>query len=348
MGTVTIATMLDDGGGFYEIVKRTLGEKANPKLKKWFKEEKNAQDWVSGNTYIRDYAGYENHLYGYLVTKDGKRRYISVLYGPKKFRYDLPMYKITWHQSQWRSQREVVETFVRHFGLDKSYEIFFKWKIVRLDIWIDLGLSYDLVKRSIHKKGCSSVEKPRSCFRTLYLGSSSSLSRLIAYEKILKKIDLGIKKKKNKHVRLELRFLRNNVPIETYADYYKMTGLTLWHKIENYFMDKETWLKIDDVVDIRMKRKFKIFRKRLSREDFTYAKRSMNRRGNFSRGIEKYLKSYAVSHDFSLVWQGKVARRIVGRFDIRSFFHSEGFASERTSTSHWTGFFYDHSPSYLH
>jgi hypothetical protein len=350
MGTVTCASKLDDGGVFYEVVKKTLGDKANPKLKKWFKYEQNAKNWIAGYRYIRDYTGYENHLYGYITTKEGKKRYISILYGPKKFRYELAAYKITWHQSQWKNQREVVETFVHHFGLDKAYEIFFKWKIVRLDLWIDLGYLYDRVKRSIHKTGCSSIEKPRSYLRTLYLGSSTSPSRLIAYEKVLRRIDLGkkIENKKRKGVRLEVRLLNDAIPIETYAGYSKMIDIELWMKIENYFMDREIWVQLESIVDSRMKHNLKIFRKRLNRDDFTYAKLSMNGNGNFSRGIGKYLKKYATSYNFSQIWQEKVSTVVVGDFEVRAFFRRKGYVSDRASTSHSIGFFYDHTPSYLH
>ena len=340
MGTIVLSSFKDDDGILFKLL---LDEVLLQPLDLVEKAHCRASNWLGGKRYSAERAGYVNHLSGYILTNEGKSRYISLFYGPMKLRYNLPVYKLVWHQSQWSSQKEVVETFSRYLGLEKSYEIFFSWKIERLDLWIDTGFSFDVLKRSIFKSKISSREIIKSNLKTYYWGSPASKARLMAYEKLVDPscIDVGPAAPVRNGTRIELRLMSDKVPILNYSEYKRLSGLNLFESVRNYFLSKSAWQKVsDDMTGLRLI-KLQKFHKLVIKEGFSCAMKEMNKDHNFERTLGKHISKHAKVHNFSEIWKNKVSACIIRNFEIDTYFE-KGSKNSEDCEFHKMRFYYDH------
>ena len=351
MGTIGLKSPSDDDGVLFMKLMAKLRDRPMSLTSKE-KAERRSSNWLGGKSYTADQAGYLNHLHGYILTPEGEERYVSIFYGPKRFRYELPIYRLVWHQSQWKNQKEVVETFSHHLGMSKSYEIFYQWGVDRLDLPIDTGFSFDLLKRSIFKSKISSREIITSNLKTYYWGSPSSKSRLMAYEKSIEAslIDVGTTPFMKSGTRIELRLMRDRVPIKSYSEYSKMAELNLFDGVKNFFMNKEAWAELNESMTGLRLIKMLQFQKMVQKEGFSIAMKEMNKDHNFNRTIGKYISNHATTYDFSEIWKQKVLNRIIAGFDINAYFDVQTSSDENLDDPRppKIRFFYDSGPSMLH
>jgi len=186
----------------------TIGNKCNDfdsnpadDLKKYFEKGNSYIDKRSmievkqskSNFYLSK-TGYSKHVYGYVGDKKDKFIFIaSEPVGPGYMKmYD---FKITFHQSQWRDQREIAETFVQIFGWKNAKTILLEGEILRFDAWIDIEISYDILKKFVYRPKVSITEKVKKKMRTLYLGSKKP-KVVVMYEKNAKDIrTIDVKRK---------------------------------------------------------------------------------------------------------------------------------------------------------
>lgn len=284
------------------------------------RKERGKQKLDERNNYLMK-TGYQHYLHGYL---DGK--YVMVVSNPMPYFVNLPEYKITWHQSQWSSQKEVVDVFVRVFGLNDACAILCKGRIFRLDLWLDLEMPYRLLLKSIYRPRTKNTEQVRSDRRTIYFGASKDKVALI-YEKDFdsrESLDLKYPNQINKHcTRIEIRYFNKNVPIDTFADYSELSNLNLFDMLKTYlFRDKDlrsiaggnsrSLLNVDKFLRLR------------DTDGLSYAIKMMNVNRNFYRTIEPLLKKVSRDLELSDRWRGKIESRIVGGFNIRSYFIEQG------------------------
>lgn len=159
-------------------LRKVLGDKCNPKLSRADKDELK----IRKGGFQLSKTGYNQATYGYY-----KDKFIFIFSEPCPFFYALGDYRIIWHQSQWKNQEEVVLAFVDIFGFEDASSIFFKGKLIRLDVWLDTELTYEEAKASIYRPKVSVKEEYRSGSRTTYLGAKGN-KRAVIYEKPKEKV----------------------------------------------------------------------------------------------------------------------------------------------------------------
>lgn len=298
MGTITIAIGWGDLKSDPSFDFENYLNEVNPKLNKTDREN-NKLD--KGNNYLIK-NGYDNHIHGFV--KDYK--FIMVSSKPRPFFYPIPDFKITWHQSQWINQREVVETFVEIFGVENAYVILCKAKIIRSDFWLDSELSYEQTKQSTYRSGVSVSDQRRGDRRSFYLGTKG-LKQSVFYEKPTKdrsKLDIKFSDEKPIEMitRYEVRYFGKKVPIRTYSDYIETSEMDLFAHIKTCLFSKKKLqsiskkkkidpVKIRDFIDV------------VEKEDLHHARRRFNKNRNFYRTIEPILKE--VGKDLKLSNDGK-------------------------------------------
>lgn len=320
MGTITSGvywTQLDSDIS-YELEK-SLNE-VNPKLNLLEREENK----FNKSNYYLSKNGYLKHVHGYI---EGK--FIIISSQPKPFFNNLPDFKVTWHQSQWTSQREVAESFVRIFGVRNAYAILCLSRLYRSDYWLDCELPYERMKKSTFRPGVTVSDQRKSERKSYYLGSKGP-KQLVLYEKPKDKVKvLDIKLKKNANspnvTRIEARYFGQQVPIKTYADYINTANIDVFKVLKTSVFSKEKFLEAASKTRVDSN-KIADFIDTVEKEGLHHARCKFNKNRNFYRTIEPILNE--VSKDLNLYrrWKKKVTKEIVGDFSIRDYFKNLGVA----------------------
>ncbi len=300
-------------GDIESMLKDKLSE-TNPRLtsKQRVENKYNKKNKFLGRT------GYNRNTYGFI---NGKFIFLSA--DPKPFFNEIPDYKITWHQSQWKNQKEVVETFIDLFGPHNAYHIFFNGRTHRIDAFVDIEFDYDTAKKAIYRSGVSVVENHKSDLKTCYLGAKGP-KQAVFYEKEIKRKNLDLKFKKSKeyshNVRVESRFFNSGVPIKNYSEYSKLSEVNMFDHIKTHYFKPD---KLKSASSSRKIDKVREFCDLVEKEGIHHARRKLNKNRNFYRTIEPLLKEVGIDLNLSKKWKKKVRDRIVGEFCIKDYFRKE-------------------------
>jgi hypothetical protein len=320
MGTVTIAVGWQDlqSDPIYEF-ERYFKSGLNSKMSK-FDREDNKLD-KSNNYLIK--TGYNKHVYGFI----DKKKFLMVSSRPRPFINPLPDFKITWHQSQWKDQEDVAITFVKIFGFENAKAILCNGKVVRIDFWLDTELSYEQARMFTYRSGSSISDQIKSTRRTFYIGAKGN-KRALFYEKSQSSIsdtDVRVKGKNSKelkYVRYEVRYFNSEVPIRTYAEYFKTVDKDVFRIINVLVFNDEKFKQVARVTKINEKKVID-FLNLVTREGLFYARKKLNENRNFYRTFGMLLNEVGSKVMLDAYWKRKVQNKIIGNFDIIKFFEGE-------------------------
>lgn len=326
MGTLTVAIGWNELTSDPSFSLQNYLNESNPKLDRKQRED-NKLD--KGNNYLIK-NGYTNHVHGFVK----ENKFIMVSSKPKQFFYTMPDFKITWHQSQWKDQKEVAEEFVKIFGKHDAYAILCKGKVIRSDFWLDSELSYEQTKQATYRTGVSVSDQRRGERRSFYLGTKGH-KQSVFYEKPCKdrrKLDIKFKNSNEtieKITRFEARYFGKKVPIATYADYIDTAGKNLFDHIKTCLFNKEKVLELAQKKRIDQDKIIQ-FLDVVVKEDLHHARKRFNKNRNFYRTTEPILKDSGVDLKLSKRWQHKVKNKIVGEFNIHEYFTNLEVSNENT------------------
>lgn len=324
MGTLTVAIGWDELTSDPSYSFQNYLNESNPKLDRNQREDNKLDK--ANNYLIKN--GYTNHTHGFVE----ENKFIMVSSKPKQFFQTMPDFKITWHQSQWKDQQEVVEKFVEIFGKHDAYAILCKGKVIRSDFWLDSELSYEQTKQATYRSGVSVSDQRRGERRSFYLGNKGH-KQSVFYEKPCKdrsKLDIKLKnsnKAIEKITRFEVRYFGKKVPMATYADYIDTSGMNLFDHIKTSVFKKEKVLELAQEKRIDQDKIIQ-FLDVVEKEDLHHARKRFNKNRNFYRTIEPILKESGVDLKLSKRWQKKVMNKIVGEFNIHEYFADLGVSYE--------------------
>lgn len=325
MGTLTVAIGWDELTSDPSYSLKNYLNESNPKLSR---NQRVDNKLDKGNNYLIK-NGYNCHVHGFVK----ENKFIMVSSKPKQFFHTMPDFKITWHQSQWKDQKEVVEEFVKIFGRHDAFAIICKGKVIRSDYWIDSELSYEITKQATYRPGVSVSDQRRGERRSFYLGTKG-LKQSVFYEKPCKdrnKLDIKFKKSKKaieKVTRFEVRYFGKKVPIATYANYIDTAEINLFEHIKTCLFKREKVLELAKKKKIDSDKVVQ-FLDLVEKEDLHHARKRFNKNRNFYRTIEPILKQAGVDLNLSKRWQNKVTHKIVADFDIHQYFQELGVSNEK-------------------
>ena len=313
MGTITSGLFLYQTSGNPRIsLKNYLGKMGNPKLSKNQKENYK----LDKSNYHVGKSGYKFQSYGLV---NGK--FIFVCEEPRYFNPKMPYYKITWHQSQWKDQKEVADTFIELFGLQLTKSILTIGKLSQVDVWLDTECQLETLRNSFFRKGIVRKDNMDTKRRSVYYGSRKPLSAIV-YEKKRsgnEKIDIKTKSKNKSdyYTRIKARMFGKAVPIKTYADYAKLGEMSLFDFLSVYYLPCK---KLSDLIkETTTDTKTRNFLESIQRNSLQFARQRFNQNRDFYRKLEPFLKKNTKNLYLSKRWRKKVKSSIVKDFDLRKY-----------------------------
>lgn len=310
MGTITIGLYREQVDIDLDICLHDYLENINPKL---CRSERDEQKLNKANYYLQK-NGYYKHTYGYIDSK-----FLFLSSRPKTFFCRLFDYQLTWHQSQWANQKEVVERMCDIFGKRIAKIICFEGVITRSDFWLDMDLSFNRLRNSLYRPGVTVLERYKSDKRSLYYGARSNKYGVIYEKRRMKKHLDFLAKRRNKtdlSTRIEVRFLKKEVPIANYCDYLKTANLDVFGMFKTCFFSPRK-LKTQKNVN---QEKVASFIDSVDKEGLHFARRDHNKNRDFYRSIEPALKKISKDLNLSGRWRKKVEKTIVNDFCIYKYF----------------------------
>lgn len=323
MGTITLSIGWEDLISDPSFDFENYLKEVNPKLKK---TDRINNKLDKGNNHIIK-NGYEKNTHGFVNVF----KFIMVSSQPRQFFYPMPAFKITWHQSQWNDQKEVVETFSEIFGIHNAYAILCKGKVLRSDFWLDSELSYEMTKQSSYRPGVSVSDQRKGDRRSYYMGLKGKKVAVFYEKPTNDRSRLDIKFKGNRSIqmmtRYEVRYFGKKVPIRTYSNYIDTSKMELFDHIKTCLFSNEKFLKIANTKKIDIQKIYN-FLDVVEKEGLHHARIRFNKSRSFYRTIGPILKEAGKDLKLSKRWQQKVKSKIVGDFDINEYF-AKGIENER-------------------
>ncbi len=318
MGTLTVGIWSEklDSDISYDLEQYL--EEINPKLSL---EEREVNKFNKSNFYL-DKSGYLKHTYGYI-----DRKFIMVLSNPKPFMSRMFDYKVTWHQSQWKNQEEVVKEFTKIFGIKNAECILCQSQILRFDAWLDCEVEYDLFKRSTYRSGVSCLDQRKSIRLSCYYGTKKPKQAVIyqrAYSPALKMdISKNGRYEAEYYTRAEVRYFNKMVPIRSYSDYHQTSDLKLFAILKTILIYKNRFIAAAEKSKLNTIKVAK-FLELADREGLHHARAVLNQNRNFYRTLEPLLYENGLVLDLSRMWKRKVKEEIIANFEIIEFFKRSG------------------------
>lgn len=222
----------------------------------------------------------------------------------------MPAVAVSYHAAKFGTFRELEDWLAEFFAgeldfLDDAV-------ISRIDLCVDLGISFDAAFQSVTRRGSRKVMQFTSAKgKSVYLGAQPA--QTIFYEKSVRveHIDWWADDKRPKTnsekviaLRLESRFFSNKCPIRSLKDVSTLRSLKPFHKLEAKKIDHATMAG----VQIRSRRRVESFLYRVQLYGFDVAKKEENSSGkrNFAKLVSRHLVN--LNLDLEAAWQNRCNR----------------------------------------
>ena len=247
-------------------------------------------------------------IYRKIITYSLNDKHIYLMASPR-FR-KMPSVAVSFHASKFRNSSELFDWLAQLFA--GEIDFLFEAVISRIDLCIDLSLSFDTVFKSVTKKRSRTVLLyTSSSGKTIYFGSPPT--QTVIYEKNVEFEDIDwwaddkrpqIKNNKIKGLRLESRYFGNKCPIRSLSEIHKLNTIHPFSNLEAKKFD----LAVIANVNPRAKRRIESFLYRTQLYGFDVTRKEENRssKRHFANSIGRYL--VPMNLDFKCAWQNHCDR----------------------------------------
>lgn len=230
-----------------------------------------------------------------------------------KFR-TLPAIAISYHAAKFADYLSLEDWLAEFFEGDISF--LESAVISRIDLCVDLGISFDTAFRSITRRGSRKVMYFNSSSgKSIYLGSRPTQTMFYEKQVQIHQIDWWADEKrpverkgKVKALRLESRFFSNKCPIRSIKDIHTLASLKPFASLDAKTIDHATMAG----VEVRARRRVESFLYRTDLYGYDVAKKEENASGkrNFAKLVSRHLVN--LNLDLEAAWQNR-CRRFFGQ-----------------------------------
>lgn len=253
-----------------------------------------------------------------LVSPDGIYRSITkyTLRGQQLYAMEAPKFRtlpaiaISFHAAKFVDYSCLENWLAEFFEGDISF--LEDATISRIDLCVDLGISFDTAFRAITRRGSRKVMYfDSSKGKSIYFGCKPS--QTVLYEKHLpsSQIDWWADEKRPaekdgqiRALRLENRFFNNKCPIRSIKDFHTLPLLKPFASLDAKVIDHATMAG----VEVRARRRVESFLYRTDLYGFDVAKKEENASGkrNFAKLVSRHLVNLDL--DLEAAWQNRCQR----------------------------------------
>lgn len=226
-----------------------------------------------------------------------------------KFR-SLPAIAVSFHAAKFTTYTEL-ENWLAEF-MEGDISFLEEATISRIDLCVDLGISFDTAFRAITRRGSRKVMYfMSSSGKSIYLGSRPRQTMFYEKQILASCIDWWADEKRPverngqvKALRLESRFFNDKCPIRTIKDIHTLPTLSPFTSLDAKQLDHATMAG----VEIRARRRVESFLYRTQLYGFDVAKKEENASGkrNFAKLVSRHLVN--LNLDLEAAWHNRCQR----------------------------------------
>ncbi len=292
-----------------------LGSRRNPKIPRKVAKELGHRS----KEYKHTKAGYLIHIFGWVGDM-----FISIHSGKRYANPHMPDHLLTFHLSQTGKIRIATKILIRAIGYDVAKDFLLKGEARRVDAYLDISACFEDMRSSIHRPYVHADKDFDNFLRSIYYGKSEPLYAIL-YEKLIEatsSIDFSIGRVGDPKIfcRLEGRMFKEEVPIETFADYHLLAEVNPFAFLKVRFLPSE---EIDSLLQQEhLTAKRFSFLRSILRNSLQFAIKRFSKSRDFYNDLGPFLNQIAEPMDLHPHWKRKV-NKLVDGFDVRKYFEEK-------------------------